>query len=504
MGILETLHLRRGDAAVAATEAAASLRERLADLELALEDRGWVQMGIAGELEFSRDGLGRIAELARLMYRANPLINRGVEVQKLYVWSDPVTVACEDEDAKEVIDAFLGDEGNMAALFGQEAAGDFEKELQVTGNVFIACFLPATKADLLRVRTIPFEEITEKVCNPDDRTEPWYYKRVWSAAGVDPLTGAQVGQMRTAWYPDLRYRPDPGDRQETIGGAPVMWDVPVMHLSVGGFPHDAFGTSEVYAALAWARAHKENLEAWASIAKAHARFAWRAKVSGGAKGMAAAKSKFGTTVSSRSGETNPPPTTASVLIESGGNELTPIKTAGTTDSPEDSKWLLLQVCAALGLPEFFFGNSDVGNHATSKTLDRPTEMKFEERRRLWAATYVKLCGLACEQAGIVLDRDAPISATFPPLLEHDVETLVSAYVKAITLDGKQPVTVPDVAEVARLLFGVLGIEDADALHERLFPDGAPSQQVARQEAALVEALGELRQKIVDLAVRDAA
>lgn len=499
MGIIDALRTRRASEEKAVAEATRPLQERLASLELALEDRGWVQMGIAGELEFSRSGLERIVELARLMYRANPLINRGVELQKLYVWSDRISVACEDERAKEVIDALLSDEGNLAALFGQEAAGDQEKELQVTGNVFIACFLPASKADVLRVRTIPFEEVQDKVCNPDDRTEPWYYKRVWSAAGVDPLTGAQVGQLRTAWYPDLRYRPEPADRAETIAGAPVLWDVPLLHLSVGGFPHDAFGTSEVYAALAWARAHKENLEAWAAITKAHARFAWRAKVAGGAKGVAAAKAKLTT------GETTAPPTTGSVLIEAGGNELTPIKTAGTTDSPEDSKWLLLQVCAALGLPEFFFGNSDVGNYATSKTLDRPTEMKFEERRRLWAETYVKLCRLACEQAEVALDEaETPITATFPPLLEHDVETLVSAYVKAITLDGKQPLVIPDVAEVARLLFGVLGIEDADALHERLFPDGEASTQLARQEAALVAALGDLRERIAGLAVSDAA
>jgi len=483
--------------ATAVAEALQLYQERLAELELALEDRGWAQMAMFGAQEFSRDGLGHIVELARLMYRKNPLINRGVEVQRLYVWGQGVAVSCDDERANEAVQEFICDPGNQRALTGQQAASDAEKELQVAGNVYIACFLPASSADVLRVRTIPFEEVVEVVCNPEDRSEPWYYKRAWNEQRLDPLVGAMIGKMRTAYYPDWRYEPTGDDRPEEIGGSPVAWDSPVYAVKVGGFASDLFGTSEVYAALDWARLHRENLENWASITKSLARFAWNLKTTGGAKGVAAAKAKLGTTVGSSSGETNPPPLPGSVFVASGENALDPIKTAGATSSPADSRFLLLQVCAAMGLPEFFFGNADVGNYATSKTLDRPTEMKFVERQRLWRQVLLDLCTLACTSRGIEPSED--IDVAFPPVLEHDVDAAITALVRGATLDGKASVVIPDMAELARLVYGILGIDDADAKIAAMFPDGAASTQVGQQEVQLAAALADLRETLVKAA-----
>jgi len=479
---------------IAVAEALQPYQERLAELELALEDRGWVQMAMFGAQEFSRDGLGHIVELARLMYRKNPLINRGVEVQRLYVWGQGVAVSCDDDRANEAVQQFIDDPGNQRALTGQQAASDAEKELQIAGNVFLACFLPASSVDLLRVRTIPFEEVVEVVCNPEDRSDPWYYKRSWSEQRLDPTNGTTTGQMRTAYYPDWRYEPTGEDRPEEIGGNPVEWKSPVYAVKVGGFASDAFGTSEVYAALDWARLHRENLENWASITKSLARFAWKGKVTGGAQGVATAKTKLGTTVTSSSGETNPPPLPGSVLITSGENTFDPIRTAGATSSPADSRFLLLQVCAALGKPEFFFGNADVGNYATSKTLDRPTEMQFAERQRLWRQVWLDLCTLACESRGITPSE--PIDVVFPPMLEHDVGAAISALVKGATLGGKASVVIPDMAELARLVYGILGIDDADEKIAAMFPDGAPSPQVGQQEAQLANALADLREALV--------
>ena len=72
------------------------LSERLAELELALEDVGWVRLGMEGEREFSREGLDRIMQIARYSYLKNPLINRGVEVQRLYVFGQGVNIRAED------------------------------------------------------------------------------------------------------------------------------------------------------------------------------------------------------------------------------------------------------------------------------------------------------------------------------------------------------------------------------------------------------------------------
>jgi hypothetical protein len=470
------------------------LESRVADLELALEDRGWQQLTMSAEFEFSRDGLHRIVELARAMYVKNPLVNRGVEVKKLYVWANGITIDCQDETAKQAITDFLTSPGNDRALFGQQAAPDSAKELQVAGNLFIACFPGETSAAVMQVRTIPFEEVTKVLRNPQDRSEPWYYKREWTEVSVDPDLGSEVYGQRTAYYPDWRYKPESAERPDTIGSHPVEWDTPVCHVKVGGFAHWEFGVSEVYGALDWARMHTENLQNWASITKALARFAWRLKTKGGAKGVAAAKTKLASTAGKASGETNPPPVAASTFIAGEGHELDPIKTAGATSSPADSRFLLLQVASSLGLPEFFFGNADVGNYATSRTLDRPTEMTFVERQKLWAKVYSDLCAMALESRGITSNE--PVTVTFPPILEHDVDAAMSALVKGITLEGKAPVVVPDMRQVAKMVFDLLAVPDAAELLDTLFPEGGtPEQQVTQAESELVSALGELRESI---------
>jgi hypothetical protein len=263
-----------------------------------------------------------------------------------------------------------------------------------------------------------------------------------------------------------------------------------------------FGVPETYAAIDWARAYKQFLEDWATITRALARFAFKATTAGGARGVAAARAKLGSTIGSDDrSERNPPPVTGSTFIAAAGSgaDLTPIRTAGATTSAEDGRWLLLMVAAAMGLPEIFFGNADVGNLATAKTLDRPTELKFRDRQTLWADVIGDILGYVVDQAviaprgpllgAVATDDDGervvtlavdpetgePMSRTvaveFPPILEHDVEQAINAIVSGTTLDGKQPVLdSPEMLEtILKLVFQALDVKDADEVLDRLLP-----------------------------------
>ena len=89
MGIVDDLARRqlRGELEIRDTALATigqnydTLTERIAELELALEDSGWLQLGGESLDEFSRDGLTTITRLSRLFYLKNPLVRRGVDVQ---------------------------------------------------------------------------------------------------------------------------------------------------------------------------------------------------------------------------------------------------------------------------------------------------------------------------------------------------------------------------------------------------------------------------------------
>lgn len=525
------------------------LLERMAQLELALEDQEYRRLTWQAEQEFSREGLRDICELARVMWLKNPLIGRGVGVAANYVFGQGVNIHARDREVDAVVQAFLDDPRNQAELTSQQAMMIKEQELEVMANLFFVFFVqPATGR--VRVRTIPFDEIEEIICNPEDAKEPWFYRRTWTSRKVDLGSGTPVLETVTAYYPDWRYRPKA--KVKTIGGRAVRWESPVYHVKVNCLSDMQFGVSEVYAAIDWARAYKDFLEDWATIVRAYSRFAWQLTVKGGKAGVQAAKSKLATTVGSGSmgaAETNPAPVTGSMFIGQADTKLEPVRTAGATTSAEDGRRLLLMVAAALGLPESFFGDVSVGTLATAKSLDRPTELKFKSRQSLWGDTFKAILGYAVEWAvrapkgplrgSVVFDdaaaivtlavdpetkkpRDASVDVDFPPILEHDPDARINSIVTAATLGGSQLAGTMDLRTAARLLLTALGEDDVDELLDVLFPEGeaavvdvpaaagpvdavdgvdvpaeqTPTEPVATEPAATVEA--EMREAVREL------
>jgi len=484
---------------VAAYQEIEYLKESLQALELALEDSGWVRLGMEGEREFSREGLDRIVQIARYSYLKNPLINRGVEVQRLYVFGQGVNVRAADERVNELVQSFLS--ANKRE-FRQSALGAKEVELQVSGNLFTAIFANvATGA--VAVRGLPMEEIRDIICNPDDRTEPWYYLRAYNDVR---------GRQHEVLLPDWQYDPAAKLKLFSLGGRTydVDWDTRVHHVKVGGFAHMRFGVPEVFSALDWSRAYKEFLEDWATIVRSYARFAWKRTVKGGKAGVAQAKARMGSSISSTSAyDTNPPPAAGAMAILAEGNDLTPIKTSGATTSAEDGRRMLLMVAAATGLPETFFGDASAGSLATAKSLDRPTELKFRDRQSLWEDWLDEIIQYAIERAmrsisgplPMTLPEDARhLDIDFPPILERDIDQTITAIVSAATLDGKSLAGTMDLPTVSRLLLTALGEDDVDEILSALFPEGWEEEPVGTEaQESFVEAVRTLREAVAGLA-----
>lgn len=498
-------------------------QERIAELELAQDDAGWRRMGGDDGNEFSREFLRRIVALSRLMFLKNPLVNRAVSLQAFYVFGQGMNVQAAHPSVNDVVQAFMDDRQNKAELTSHQARTMKEQTLQVEGNLFFVLFTnPATGR--VRVRTLPTDEVAEIVANPEDAREPWYYKRTWTQTALDAGSGAPTTESRTAYYPDWRYRPSakPG----TIGRTPVEWATPVYHVRVGGLDGMRFGVPETYASLDWARAYKAFLEDWATITRALARFAFKVTTPGGARGVAAARTRLSTTIGTADGsERNPPPVAGASFIAAAGSgaDLTPIKTAGATTSAEDGRRMLLMVAAATGLPESFFGDVSVGTLATAKSLDRPTELKFRDRQTLWADVHQDLLQFVIDQAvtaprgplggTVAIDdegervvtlatdpetgepADRSVTVEFPPILEHDQNATIASIVSAATLDGKALAGTIDLKLTARLLLQALGIQDVDELLDTLFPEGEAADNGRQPDPTTPEAM-EARGRVV--------
>jgi hypothetical protein len=169
----------------------------------------------------------------------------------------------------------------------------------------------------------------------------------------------------------------------------------------------------------------------------------------------------------------------------------------------------------------------VGNHATAKTLDRPTELKFKDRQTFWADTFDAILQYVIDRAALasngpikgtlgaadedgermlVLETDPEtgepldrqIDIAFPAILEHSVTENVAAIVQAATLDGKAPALF-DTRMITRMLLTALGQDNIDEMLDELFPpDVAPPDQRVAAESAMVEAARELRDALVKL------
>ncbi len=545
--------LREADQAAAMNE---YLVERLAELELAIEDRDWMSLSYTQDRELSRDGLRKIMALARIYYLKNPLINRAVSVQAHYVWGQGINIQARDPKVNAVVQAFLDDLKNKAELTSHQAQTQKEIDLQIFGNIFFV-FFPNVSTGQVRVRSIPVDEVADIITDPDDAKTPWYYKRAWNVRRLDEESGTVDVQSQTAYYPDWQY--NPATKPETIGGYPVKWDMPVYHVKVGGLSDMRFGVSEVYVAIDWARAYKEFLEDWATLVRAYSRFAWHLTTKGGSKGVAAAKAKLGTTVGVGNYEANPPAVTGSTFVAGEGVSLTPIKTAGATTSAEDGRRILLMVAAAMGLPESFFGDVSVGTLATAKSLDRPTELKMRDRQTFWRDIFLAIVNYVIDWAAraengplpkellagndggeVALNKannprgkiDRHVDVSFPDILERDVGARISAIVAAATLNGNPSIGTLDDRTLTRLILQSLGVDQIDEVLDKISPEGKDSLMAQRQqqkdaqaqvmadrqvqtkanqgdeqqqaaEAAFIEAVQDLRESVKELLARRA-
>jgi len=478
-------------------ESNTELLERLNELELALENVGWVAFGANNQYqEFSRQGLLTIMRLARLYYLKNPLIRRGINISTFYVFGRGINIRAKEPILNDVIQAFRDDKNNKRVLTGLQANKQADIDLSVDGNLYLVLFTEPNIGSV-RLGVIPAWQIVDVIKDPNNSHRILYYRREWveniNLELIDPTTNLRDMNSRVLYYRAYDYL----NSDVQLSGVDVDENAVIYHIKVGGFGDWSFGISDVYAAQDWAKAYKQFLENWASIIQSLARFAWRKKTAASSNAIAVAKAKLTTALStSNVVDRNPPSTTGGVSIEAPGEDLDPIKTAGATTSAVEGKPLQLMVAAAFGLPDTFFGNTDTGNLATAESLDRPTELQFTNRQELWKEIYKELIEFVEYQAVVapngplrsiatvninqygesVIEFDDNVSdhvdIDFPPILERNTLQYIQAIVQAATLNGQQPTLLHDLRWLASTMLTALGFDDTDELVDQLYPQNA--------------------------------
>lgn len=457
------------------------LRESFAELQLAMEDKGWLALSVNAAQQFTRDGLARAAGLCQILAVSNPLVKRGLNLRHAYVWGQGLEVTAADEDVAAVIATFNDDAA--ASLTGSQAHEELERALGTDGNVFMALFTnPLTGK--VQPRSIPFAEVAEVVCNPDDRDEPWFYLRRWSSFEIDQQ-GRRRSVQSEAYYPALGYRPR--TRWKMLDDVEILWDAPMIHVSVNRLNGWDFGVGDAYAVMTWARAYKEFLVDWARLTKSLSRYAWR--VSGESKSKAAkaaVEARRAAAVPTVNGDQ-----AAGATAVMSGSTLEAVPKSGATIDAESGKPLAGMVAAGLGVPVTLLlaDPGQTGARAVAETLDEPTRLEMQGRRDLWGYALKRIYDYVIDQAikaprgpltgTVVWDPDADreiitlagddgadrtVTIDWPSLAKADVKTIVDAIVAADGTDKVPPLT------IARLLLVALGVEDIDDVLDQLTDD----------------------------------
>jgi hypothetical protein len=447
---------------------------------------GWQRLDAEANREFTRDGLRQIASVCRIMAIKNPLIKRGLSLRQTYVWGQDVDISARDPEVNDLIQDLLDDPGTRRSFSGPTAREELERALGTDGNVFLALFTsPLTGR--VQVRSIPFDEISDVITNPEDRSEPWYYRREWWSSR-DTGTG-QMDERHVAYYPAVGYRPASKPRRLVLQGygdgiVNVQWDAPVVHIAVNRLQGWKFGIPDAYAAIDWAHAYKDFLSDWATLIKSLSRFAWKLTSKGSKQAAARARMAAQPTRDPLSGEANHAGASALLTPDMG---LEAIPKSGATIDSDSGRPLAAMVAAALDVPvTMLLGDPGVtGARATAETLDTPTEHMASQRRAIWGEAFRAIFDYVVaravdapkgplkgkvtadggyEQTELASDAEATVDVAWPDVTQTPVGLLVDAIVKADQTTYLPPLV------VARLLLQALGVSDVDEIISELTDD----------------------------------
>jgi hypothetical protein len=441
-----------------------------AQAQLMAEDRGWQRLTADHKGTMTQTQRRDLSLQCRAMNAVNPLVKRGVTVRAGYVWGQGLGLSMEDESLNDIVQSFLDDDEVRGILTGHQAHLDLETRIAVDGNVFIALFTdPMTGR--VRPRVLDFHEVEDRFTNPQDKNEPWFYKRTYSVVDRPGATAREV----TVWHPDLRYRPQVRRRHmDDKRTQEILWDAPVLHVHDNGDPGDGWGVPDVFAALPWARAYTSFLTDWANLTKALSRIAWRLsgdrKSSAGQMRAALEATQHGVAGGS--------------MAVTGGGTLEAVPKTGATIDAESGRPMAALVASALGVPvtTLLADPGQTGARAVAETLDKPTILEMNGRRELWREAFRAILNHVIDQAALaplsdsdlrgraVRDGDrltVDLGAGYDraidfdwPSLEDDATTDVVRAVVEATSTG----LVPDDTAM-RLLLRALKVRDVDRIIE---------------------------------------
>jgi len=418
------------------------LQENMADVVLALDNQGWNPMGEdldATEVPLST--IKKYSRTTRALLSINPLIKRGVDVRKAYIWGNGV-----EFKGLDLKDDFIKSPNMQKYLLSPKACSEMESCLATDGNFFLlvskgGTFYSAKKS----VQRLPIIQITAVVSNPDNHEEVWFYRREWLRVVNSATAESETTVTVIEYVPAIDYDMAANGRPRQIRGYPVNYGSVVAHHAVNKQTGWKWGLPDLTSVVFWAKAHKEFLENQATLVKAYSRFAFKATVPTrtGANAVAT-KVAAQPTRDPFTGESND---VGGTFVGAGGATLSSVgRTGGSVDFKAGLP-LAGYVAAGLNVPlNELTADAGDANRSSAETLSDSNEKVMKSRQdehKAFMASVLDYLGYA------------DIEVRFPPITEEAV------YRQIQSITGAAALNVMSAEEVRAMLLKAFDI-DTDA------------------------------------------
>jgi len=408
------------------------IREATASVEadLALEDEGWVNLSAqAGDVITGAERITNL-KLSRLYSLKDPMGKQAIRLWTDYTFGTGMIWDTEDEKAKKTLEGFWDSKANQSVLSarGQRKSSD---KLLIDGEVFFAIFLGANEVKIRRIDPL---EITEIITDPDDKDNVRFYRRQWSDA---------QGKSHEDIYRSTTNLKNEAAKDAYGKSVQKTEDALVYHLTYNTISQR--GNPLLLPALIWMKYNTKFLASRIAVMLAIARFAIKTKVKGGQVAVDAIRAKtHGKDIPAGSHE-----------IENLGAETTVMKQeTGASAAYQDGRMIKLQIAAAVGIPEQYFGDISIGNLATAKTVELPMMKMFQSYQAVWNDAYQDIDEVILEHAGVAPDKWY-IDRDFPKIAPEDVGLAATALVQILQV-------MPDLADsedVKQIALMTVGVYD---------------------------------------------
>lgn len=457
-----------------------------ADLELALEDRGWLTQGRHGNAaELDTQSRTLIVAKARRYWLRDPLMKQPVRLWTDYALGTGVTWDSKDAKIKKRCDDFA-EAGRNSTIMDSEGQRRSSKKLLVDGELFFAIFDPESGSKEKTIRRIDCLQITDFICDPDDEEHVLGYRR-------------QTAADKTLYYADWRNtdydnemlaeQSDPSTKSKI--GDKVETDCRVYHL-----PFDTLlkrGNSLLSPVLDWSKEHKRFMEARVAITQALAKFAWKGKVKGGQGIINQVQSKLEST-SVKSGqfsvERHPQSAHGGTWLENAGMDLAPTpRGTGAGDAASDGNQLKLMTCAGTGVFLHYFGDPSTGNLATAVSMELPMLKMFQSYQSLWKDAYKNILAIALtKDPEEIREMRQKITLDLPPILLDDTRKL-GQYITSVGALFPE-ICVPEVLQALLTPLNVENLDEVmDSIENKRGELALQDKQDKAHQIALVRARG---------------